>query len=264
HNCFEDEILNEISANIKFEGSNVDGAFNEKAFATISVSDVEECFERLYKKCPISIVASGAVNIADLTGALRSTTFTMEPRKPAFRDHRVADQLPKEINIESKYVGRAARYFYKVPKEDIALANAFFEVLSYELFNYLEKANPMILDFGNFNALSNGDCVRQIVLYPKSDVALVDLQKAYEVFIDRICSQIISTGALSKVKTFKKYAERFIAEDLYAVYLKIKNDRLNGVDREIDLNDPKQFSSVGEKLKKNLIIKIVSRYKPDK
>jgi predicted Zn-dependent peptidase len=266
HNCFEDVVPNEISANIKYKNANIDGAFNEKAFMSISLDDANDHFERYYKKRRVSVVASGAISLDDLVEAARSTTFAMQPRESTFKDFRAAaDSSFKEITIASKHVGRTVRYFYKIPKEDLAVADAFFDVLDCELFNFFEKASPTVSHFDSFNAIANGDCVREIVLYPKSDVALADLQKAYEVFVDKICGGKISEDVLADAKKLKDYSKRFLAGDLVAVYSKIKNDRLNGLDKEVEIDDPKQFNSLGEKfLKENLILKIVTRYKQDK
>jgi predicted Zn-dependent peptidase len=264
HSCFGDAVANEIFANISYKGGNVNVAFNEKVLSSISLDDMKEYFRRYYEKCHLSIIVSGAIDEKDLRQALQSTVGNF----PSWRS-RIArvctNQIQKEIYIESKHVGRSVRYFYKIPSKDLVFAEAFFHIFHYELFDFFEKANQLISDYESFYIINNGDCIRQIILYPKSDVSLATIQQMYNVFVERVCKQEIPASIFLKIQQLREFSNQFLLADLDAVYHKIKNDNLNGLNTETPLNDSKLFNALGKKfLKSNLILKIITRHKPDK
>jgi hypothetical protein len=157
------------------------------------------------------------------------------------------------------------RYIYKISSEDLVLERAFFRILDHELFDFFKKSNLLISDYAFTDVISNGDGVRQIVFYPKSDVSLVDFQKAYDVFVNRVCDREITSDTFQKIELLNSYSLQFLTSDLHAVYAKIKNDYLNGIDEEMEFSESKRFNLFCEKiLKQNLILKIVTRYKADK
>jgi hypothetical protein len=264
HNCFGDAISNEISAHIQYKNSNINNVFNEKIFSSISAKDAEEYFDQYYQRCHQSIIVSGAIGHKNLIKAVESTLGGQPSRLPVSSDSCI-NQIMKEIDIESKYVERSLRYFYKVPREDLILADSYFYIFNRQLFGFLEKAYPIIRNHECFYTVSSGDCIREIVLYPKSDVSLTDLQKMYEIFVDRICRQEISEETLSKIQFLRSYSKQFLSADLYAIYSKIKNDYLNQVEAEVEINNSRQFNQLSEKLlKNNPVLKITTRYRVDK
>jgi hypothetical protein len=215
-------------------------------------------------KCHISVVVSGAVGYKKLIKVLQSTVCNLLPRESVSADV-CENRIFKEVYIESKYVGRSLHYFYKIPKEDLAPERAFFRIFRYELFDFLQKPGSLISHYSCDDIISNGDCIREAIFYPRADVSIADFQRFYENFTDRICRQEITPDVFEKIKTLNDYSLQFLMSDLYAVYTKIKNDHLNGVEEELEFNDSKQFNSFGEKiLKQNFILKIVTKYRPDK
>jgi predicted Zn-dependent peptidase len=263
--CFEDAVHNEIFSNIKYKNSNFGGAvFNEQALSAVSSADVKDFFEEHYKKCHLSVVICGAVGHKNLIKILQSTVCNLPPRRKVSHD-RCLDRIPKNITIESKYAGRSVRYFYKISKEDVPLFEAFSKILNYELFRFFEKTNKIIFDYKNHNIATNGDCICGIVFYPKSDVSLSDFQRAYEIFVHRLCGQEFSEDDLEKARRYADYSRQFLLGDLYDVYRRVKNDYLNGLNSETEIHNSKQFNSFAEKLfRQNLTLQIITRYRPDK
>ncbi|MDR0753107.1 MAG: hypothetical protein LBE95_00315 [Holosporaceae bacterium] len=264
HNCFGDAVTNEVFANINYKGSNISTAFNEKILSSISLDDINEYFKQHYGKCRLLVIVSGAIGSKDLRQALQSTVNNLSSRLSS--NSRVCtNQIQKEIYIESKHIGRSVRYFYKIPSKDLVFSEAFFRIFHYELFDFFEKANQLVSDYESLNTINNGDCVRQVALYPKSDVSLATIQQTYDVFVKRICKREIPANTFLKIKQLKEFSNQFLLADLYAVYRKIKSDNLNGLNTETPLENSKLFNALGKKfLKSNLILKIITRHKPDK
>ncbi|MDR1982542.1 MAG: hypothetical protein LBQ08_01960 [Holosporaceae bacterium] len=264
HNCFQDAISNEICANIKYKNSNIDNIVNEKAFLSISQDDVEKYFEQFYQKCHISLIVIGAIGHKNLIKSLQSTICYLDPRRP-ISDDSCVNQISRFVHLENKYIGRSLHYFYKIPQEDLALADSFFYIFNHEVFRFFEKANQMISGYKCLDVITNGDRVQQIIFQPRFDVSLVDLQKAYEVFVDRICKQEISTDALAKIKLINDYDRQFLSGDLLGIYAKIKKDYLGKPYTKTEINNSQQFNAFCEKIfKHNLILKITTQYNPDK
>ncbi|MDR2781152.1 MAG: hypothetical protein LBB21_01670 [Holosporaceae bacterium] len=264
HNCHQNTVYNKVLTEIRYKNFSVDEVFNEEKLASITFDDVIKYFEKHYKRCHMSIVVSGAIGYKNLIKVLQSTICNRPPSEFVSNDV-CLNQIFKEIYIENKYVSRSVRYFYKISSEDMPLERAFFRIFDSELLDFFKKSNAMISDYSCFNIISNGYCIRQIIFYPKPDVSLVDFQKAYDIFVDRICRREIAPDTLKKIKLLDSYAQQFLSSDLRAVYLKIRDNYLNGLDEKIDICDTKQFNLFGERiLKQNLILKIVTKYKPDK
>ncbi|MDR2646133.1 MAG: hypothetical protein LBC04_03110 [Holosporaceae bacterium] len=264
HSCFEDAVANEIFANISYKGCNISAAFNERILSSISLEDMREYFRQHYEKCRLSVIVSGAIGEKDLRQALQSTVNNL-PSRQSHTASVCTNQIQKEIYIESKHIGRSVQYFYKIPSEDLVFAEAFFRIFHYELFNFFEKANQLISDYESFYVISSEDCIRQIVLCPKSDVSLATIRQMYDIFVERICKREIPTSIFLKIQQLKEFSNQFLLADLNAIYRKIKSDNLNGLNTEMSLKDSKLFNVLGKKfLKSNLILKIITRYKPDK
>ncbi|MDR0678283.1 MAG: hypothetical protein LBF44_01955, partial [Holosporaceae bacterium] len=265
HNCFQDVVSNEVFANIKYKNLNIDNAMNEEVFLSISKDDVEKYFRQHYEKCHISIIVIGAIGHKNLIKSLQSTMCSLEPRQPLMSGGHCTNQIPRHVHMENKYVGSSVQYFYKIPREDLASADSFFQIFNQEAFKFFEKTNSMISNYKCLDVITDGDRVQQILLLPKFNVSLIDLQKTYDVFVDRICKQEISTAVLAKIKLINDYAKQFLSSDLYNTYSKIKNDYLSELDIKTEINASSLFNSLGEKiLKRNLILKITTQYKPDK
>jgi predicted Zn-dependent peptidase len=265
HSCFQNAFSNEISANIKYKNLNIDNVMNEKVFLSISKDDVEKYFEQHYEKCHMSIVVVGAIGHKSLIKSFQSTLCALGARQPLMPGGHCTNQIFKHIHMENKYVVPLVQYFYKIPGEDLASADSFFQIFNHEAFKFFEKTNSMILGYKCLEVVTDGDRVQQVILLPKFNVSLVDLQKAYDVFVDRICKQEISAAVLAKIKLISGYAEQFLSSDLPSTYSKIKNNYLSRLDARTAINSPSLFNSLGEKiLKRNLILKITTRHKPDK
>jgi hypothetical protein len=262
--CHQNDISDKISTEIRYKNSDINNVFNESAFFSIKLQDVENYFERYYKKCHLSVVVSGAVGYKNLIKVMQSSVCNLPPRDSVSNDL-CENNMSKDVCIENKYVGRSVRYFYKISKEDLAAENSFFSVLNNELFGFFKKSGAAISDYCIVDEINSGDCVRQIVFYPKPDVSLEDFQRAYKIFTDRICAREITSDVFEKVKLTKSYLQQFLRTDLYSVYAKIKNDHLKKIDEETEIVDSKQFNSFCDKFfKQNLILKIITKYKPDK
>ena len=264
HICFDDVITNEVSTNISYKDSNIKNVFNEKILSSITTDDVKWYFEKHYRKCRLSLIVSGAINQKDLLEALHPNIGKLSPQ-PTVTNHICTSCILKEVCIESKHVDRSIRYFYKIPQEDLALARAFFRVFHHELFRFFEKANQLIFNCGNFYIISNGDCIRQIILRPRPDVSLVELQRAYDVFVERIYSQEIPATIFSEIQQLRNFSEEFSRANLYVIYGKMRDNYLNRLGQKEEILDSKSFIAACKKfLKSNLILKIITRYKPDK
>jgi hypothetical protein len=268
HNCFADVVVNEILANIQYRNNPpVKMIFNESIFSSISEKDVMDYFETHYKKCHLSVIVSGAIHKKDAIEALRSA-FGRQPPRETIPSEDVCsndDEIMKEITIRNKHVGKSVQYFYKIPKNNIALSNSFFDILNYELFDFFEKINTMVSGYSCYNVISNGDCIKQIVFYPKFDVALADFQVAYNVFVDRVHKRKISSETFAKIMLLKKYSNQFSKQNLDETYSKIRSDYINNLNEENEITSPEQFSALSSDfLGSNLILKIITRYKSDK
>jgi hypothetical protein len=264
HNCHLNEVTDKVSTEIHYKNFNINNVFNEAALIALTQQDVEKYFDQYYKLCPMSIIVSGAVGYKKLIKVLQSTICNQPPRDSISTDQCV-NQFSKDVCIENKYVGRTVQYFYKFSNEKLAWEDAFFHILSHELFAFFRKSCSLVFDYDFADIISNGDGVRQIVLFPKSDVSLADLQRAYEAFVNRICEQEISADTFQKIKLFSDYSQQFLASNLWTMYAKIKNNHLNGVSEKMEFSESAPFNSFCEKiLKQSLILKIVTKYKSDK
>jgi hypothetical protein len=265
HVCFEDAVENKISAHIKYNGININNVFNKKIMSSISCADIKEYYIQHYEKCHLSLLVNGAITYKDLVKILQSTLETLPSRPQAAVGSMCSNQFFKEIYIQSKHIGRSIRYFYKISAADLTLAEAFFRVFYYKLFDFFEKANQLIFDYTIFNVISNGDKIWQVVLYPKSDVSLADLQIAYNVFTDSLCRQKIPPKKFSMIQMWSNFADQFLRSDMDEVYEKMKNDYFNEGCTKTEISNSTIFNALGEKfLKSSLILKIITSYKPDK
>jgi hypothetical protein len=264
YNCRENDVYDKILTEIRYRNFDINNVFNESVFSSITLQDVEDYFDRYYKKCHLSVVVSGAVGYKNLIKVMQSSICNLSPRNAVSSDL-CENKISKEVCIENKYVGRSIRYFYKISKEDLASEDSFFAVLDNELFDFFKKSNSLVSDYCIIDEINNGDCIRQIVFYPKPDVSLEDFQRAYKVFTNRACEREIAADVLEKIKLTKSYSRQFLMSDLYFVYSKMKNNLLKGIGEETEISGSKQFNLFSEKFfKQNLILKIITKYKPDK
>ncbi|MDR0555632.1 MAG: hypothetical protein LBG20_01300 [Holosporaceae bacterium] len=256
HSCFLDAISNEITANIGYKTANVDGIFNEKIFSTISEKDLREYFDQHYKTSRISLVVVGAIGYKNLIKVLQSTVCSWSSGESPLGDL-CTNTITREIKIRSKYVGRTLLYLYKIPWDDLPQADAFFDLLDLQVFRYLQKAYPVVASYASLNVISNGDCIYQVILRPKSDVSMDELQQKWEILIDRVSRQEMNSEFFETGQQWKRNSQQIMYTDWWLIYQKIKYNLLNRIETEVEINSSKQFNSLGEKILKNsMILKI--------
>ncbi|MDR0677499.1 MAG: hypothetical protein LBF57_02395 [Holosporaceae bacterium] len=250
HYSFEDAVPNEILANIGLYNL----IFNEKSLISISQNDIKEIFQQYYKKCPISVIACGAVNYKNFAELLPWKDL------PEFKMKKTptTDRPFREITIESRYLPRSVRYFYEISKEQQGLAKNFFRIFDYEAFKFFDKTKQMISGYSRYVITDN---VYQIVFYPKRDVSLDDLQTAYKVFINRLCNK--AEFSILEAKLLRSYSDKLLQSSLVNMHSRIKADYLERPESEIKSSEHFRFFCK-KNFKLNSIFKIATKYKVSK
>ncbi|MDR2107204.1 MAG: hypothetical protein LBO73_01630 [Holosporaceae bacterium] len=258
---FEDAVADEISSRISFGNRRAENVFNEKALLSVSRDDMKKYAEYL-NKSHISVIVCGAVGYKNLIKVMQSTVCNLPSghKVPPLRPF-LTDKISAEITLENSRLNRSVQYIYAIARENMPAAESFFCIFDLEAFRFFEKTNDAIHNFHNY--ASNDGSYRKIVFYPKQDVSTDEFQKMYELFINRICKRGIAKKVISKAAVLKSTASS--ASDLYDLYLKTRNNHLNEVQEETEINNSKQFSEFCQKnLKQKPVLKIITKYRSDK
>ncbi|MDR2068004.1 MAG: hypothetical protein LBP41_03385 [Holosporaceae bacterium] len=242
--------------------------FNEKSLQSISEEDVKQFFHNNYFNCHLAIIVSGASNLQDLLENLPLMRINNR-RRGISRDF-CENQGFKDIFLESKYIGRSLRYFYKISGEDNNdLFNVFFCIFNYEIFKFFEKMHPLLAGYEVNDILDHGDCLRGICLHPRGDVSLEKLRMMYEIFVERMRKKLFSREFLAKVAQISDYQYRFLSVSPRDLYIKMRDTYMSGrgvnsiykIQDKIKSAHPQTLRTFAEKiLGKNLIFRITTRY----
>ncbi|MDR3186830.1 MAG: insulinase family protein [Holosporaceae bacterium] len=224
----ENIVKNAIFSHMKLKGKNAAyQIFNEKSLQSISEEDVEQFFAKNYLDCHLAVVVSGALSDQNLLESL--PLMGAGRRRKAISRDICGDHCFKDIFLESRYIGRSLRYFYKIPGEDNGDFSAvFFHVFNYEAFKFFEKMHPLLVGYEVRDILDHGDCLRQICLRPRGDVSLEDLRRTYEIFVDRMRKKHFSPEFLAKVAKIRDYKYRILFADPRSLCQKIRDVHMTG------------------------------------
>ncbi|MDR1375241.1 MAG: insulinase family protein [Holosporaceae bacterium] len=265
----EDIVKNEIFSHIKLKNKNAaNQIFKEKSLQSITEGDVKQFFANNYLDCHLAIIVSGALNLQNLLENL--PPMKTQRHRRGITDDFCKNDAFRNVLLESKHIGRSLRYFYKIPsKQNNNLSDIFFCLFNCEVFKFFKKMNPLLVDYRIRSILDHGDCLQEVCLYPREDVTLDQLQKAYDFFVNRIRKTPFSRESFAKIARMGDYEHRFLCSSPQELYLKVRNLHMAGkninsiykIEDNIKNVRSQALKAFGEKvLGENLIFKITTKY----
>ncbi|MDR3151490.1 MAG: hypothetical protein LBT67_01390, partial [Holosporaceae bacterium] len=185
-----DAVENNIMAAIKFTNKCQQSFSSEKYLASIDAPEVENFYKIHFQKCPITIIACGAVGLKGLLKALRGSFSNLLPRRNYVAPEiQRTGSIYRDIRLENKYMSSGIIYGYLLnPEEDRLFGDIFSKLMGHEMFKYLKKMYPMANSSNIFDAVARSGCLKLVQLSPRSDVSLVSLDNVYRAFWKKICS----------------------------------------------------------------------------
>ena len=141
------------------------------------------------------------------------------------------------------------------------------------MFRFFCKSHALVSQFGIDDAYFDGNSVCVLSLSPKKDVSINDLQKFYNVFVNKIIATPPDSKTLSIIADRKKIERKILFSNLLNIYRNIKNAHMRGMDLnsiytisdDIRHANPDAIKSFAEKFfSKDLASTITTRFRLDK
>jgi predicted Zn-dependent peptidase len=247
--------------------------FNEHAFSAITEDDVVAFFDKYCRRANISVIVIGAVGYKNLIKNLQ-TSVSRLPKITKRRPVSVGKITSVEMRLESKYSSNCLMFAYALPQqEDIAMGDVFSSVSQYEMFRFFRKFHDLISFFSISDALCGGYVVKFLTIFPKGDISLVDLNRMYDVFVNRISCVPLTDETLSEIALREKFRTKSRLTDFADIYDSIKHNSIAGGDinslqtlpERIKKTDPEQLRLFIEKVfRQYSAAKLLTQYRLDK
>lgn len=277
--------------------------FNEESLKSISVDDIKCFFEKNYKNNVVLFNLCGDVDwvptqdqkknlleryhdMADQSADARKDRVTSSEVSSSLLSfggrcyrQRIFPEVSAEvleapsIQISNKHVGDSLRYLYFVnDQRDKQLLFVLIDLLNYEMLRYFRRAYSAVNEASAYTAFSREDEVLSVVLYPKVDVSLRELDRIYNIFIKKLTKLAPKKEILQRIYQRRKISFDVLLGDLSEINSYIASAYISGTFNDrffphnaIESANPEDIRKLAEKvLLHQMISKVVTRYRSDK
>lgn len=265
NNYFESNaIRNEVNS-----GINPKDIFNLTMFRNLTEDECKNVLKN-YESSPFDIIICGKTDFKKL---IEQVKFLENYPKQALQENIVSfpEIIKKNVEMRSKFFSRSINFIYQIPFEKIPENyRAMVSVISNAIFDYFCKNSQIITDYSIYENYYAAPFFIDISFRIKRDVSLKMFEQNYKTFWKILKKSDFSVEKLLKIAKIESFLKIDRGESIESVYRMmfekyiLNQKSVDSVSEDImKITGEDIIKFVEEIIEKNLIFKLVTKYKAD-